>query len=168
MAVIRDELLGAPLAGGAVIVLLENLEPTIADCRVGNSIVDFLHVHRTRTFVADIDRAWLGRIRPVTELERQLGTSVCTANAWDTILAVDTTGHVFAGNSSNGADRIGRLLNVIAHADASTITLRNIIDKEVREESMSIHSCCGGQSQQQGTGDGKSHVGCFEVPLKGS
>lgn len=81
MAVIRDELLGAPLAGGAVIVLLENLEPTIADCRVGNSIVDFLHVHRTRTFVADIDRAWLSRIRPVTELERQLGTSVCTANA---------------------------------------------------------------------------------------
>ena len=45
MAIVGNELLSAPLAGGAVIVLLENFEPTVADSLVGNGIVDFLHVH---------------------------------------------------------------------------------------------------------------------------
>ena len=117
--------------------------------------------------MTDIDRTWLRCIRPITELERQLGTGICTANASDTILAVDTTGHVFAGNGSNWSNGEGSLLNVVAHADASAITLRNIIDKEVREERMGIDSCSGGQSQQQAVGVGEFHVLCFEVPWMG-
>lgn len=45
-----------------------------------------------------------------------------------------TTGHIRA---SNAAERKGRLLDVIAHADSSAITLVNPIDEEVSESGMS-------------------------------
>ncbi len=48
-----------------------------------------------------------------------------------------TTCHVIARNSSNRPDRGGGFLDIVAHAHAGAIALRDIVDEEVGERSMS-------------------------------
>ena len=64
MSIIGDELLGAPLASSAVVVLLKDFEPAVTDGLIGNGVVDFLHVDGARTLMTYVNGAWLGSVRP--------------------------------------------------------------------------------------------------------
>lgn len=63
-----------------------------------------------------------------------------------------TTSHVIASDCTNGADGKCCRLNVVWHTDAGSVALRNIINKEVREESVSI-DCTSSNSGEQHAGE---------------
>ena len=138
MAVVGDELLGAPLLGRHVVIFLKDLEPAVTCGIVALSrIVDLLHVDRARTFVRDVDAAGLLSIGPGAKLKGHDGASVRGTDAIDTILAVHTTSHLFG---SDVREREGRLGNVVRHAHAFAVEHWVAIDEEVGESCVGIGS----------------------------
>jgi hypothetical protein len=70
MPVILDHLLGAPLAGGGVVVGVPDLEPPVAGgVVVGRRVVDFLHVHGAGALVAYVDGARARAVGVFAEFE---------------------------------------------------------------------------------------------------
>jgi len=69
-----------------------------------------------------------------------------------------TTCHVIARNSSNRTNRGGGFLDVVAHTHAGAIALRDIVDEEIGERSMSVSYLGSNGGQQHGAKAGEMHV----------
>ena len=143
------ELFCTPLASSAVVVLLEDLEPPVTNRLVSHSVVNLLHVDRASTSVARIDGAGLGSIRPVAELESHPRACVCAANTRHTVHAIDAACHIVTGDGGpNRAEGVGGFLDVVAHPDASAITLVDVVDEEIGERGVGVDSGSSSQGQQ--------------------
>ncbi len=69
-----------------------------------------------------------------------------------------TTCHVIARNSSNRTNRGGGFIDIVAHAHAGAIALRDIVDEEIGEGSMSVSYLGSSRGQQHGAKAGEMHV----------
>lgn len=168
MTIAGSELLGTPLASSAVVVLLEDFEPSVTNGLVSDGIVDLLHVYCASTSVAGIDGAGLGSIRPVAELESHLRPCVCAANTRHAVHAIDAACHIVACNGGpDRAEGVSSFLDVVAHSDASAVTLIDIVDEKVRKSGMSADSGSSSQGQQDTVDVGEVHLGSVAVLLKG-
>jgi len=68
-----------------------------------------------------------------------------------------TTCHVIARNSPNRTNRGGCCFNLVAHAHAGAIALRDVVDEEVGERSMSVGYLDSNGGQQHATKAGEMH-----------
>ena len=143
------ELFCTPLASSAVVVLLEDLEPPITNRLISRGVINLLHVDRASTSVTRVDRAGLGSIRPVAELESHPRTCVCAANTRHSVHAIDAACHIVTRDGGpDRAEGVSRFLDVAAHPDASAIALVDVVDEEIGERGMGIDSGSSSQGQQ--------------------
>lgn len=90
MPVVRDQLLSAPLARGAIVAVFHDLEPAITCSVVRSSrVVDLLHVNCAWTFVTRVNGSRLRSIRPVAPLEHESIARVDTGDTRNASLTVD-------------------------------------------------------------------------------
>jgi hypothetical protein len=161
VAVVVDQLLGAPLASRLIIALIPDLEPAIASTLVVDSRVDFLEVDSAGALVRDVDAANRRVVRPVAEFEAESGTTVGRAHASNTLGAVDTAGHVTAVKAGNG---IGGSVGISGHANAGAITLSLTIDVEFGKERVCVDALRSHQGEHRD--DGRNLHGVCEEKEK--
>lgn len=85
------------------------------------------------------------KIRPGAVFESQRGAGFGTADPSHSVLAVDSAGHVVAGNPMQ---RICCVVVDVAHPNASAVWLSNVIDEKVGEKSVSVDHVSGRDCQQ--------------------
>jgi hypothetical protein len=149
VAVVVDQLLGAPLASRLIVTLIPDLEPAIASALVVDSRVDFLEVNSARSLVRDVDAANRWVVRPVAEFEAENGATVGRTDASNTFGAIDTAGHVTAVKARDG---VGGGVGISGHSDAGAIALSLAIDVEFGKERVCVDALCSHQGEHRNDG----------------
>lgn len=136
--IVVQEFRRAPLLSPVVVVLFEDFKPAVScGIVVCSRIVNLLHVDGAGAHMALVDSTWLRSIRPNAIVEGDLRASICGTDTGHSFVAIDATCHIISGNA---VDRIRGLAIVIAHANASSVALRGVIDVEVSESGMTLDS----------------------------